>query len=336
MELKTFLKPLLKWWWLIVIAAILAGASSYFVVRNDPPIYQSRTSLVVGRPLESLNPSGSEFYLSQQLAETYAVFARRELVREATQTALGLDWLPEYTVGVPPLTQLLEIMVTDTDPQRAQIVADELANQLILLSPSGLDLDEQKRQDFLNGQLVQLEQQIQATQDEILILQTNLGELFSASEIADSQSQIEALQAKLNTLQANYAGFLVSTQEEAVNVLTVIEPAYLPTVPVGPNSKLTILIAVAFGIVLATGTAYLLEYLDDSLRSPEEAVEAIGLPALATLNRARFGADNNSLVAIDQPRAPISEAFQRSAHKRSIPGIGKPIAYFACNEFKSF
>ncbi len=310
MELKTYLKPLLKWWWLIALAAAVAGVSSYLIQRNDPPIYQSRTSLMVGRPLDSLNPSGSEFYLGQQLAETYAEFARREIVREATMKALGLEFLPEYTIGVPPRTQLLEITVTDIDPVRAQTVANALADQLIQMSPGGMDPEEQERQAFLDRQLADLEKQIQATQDELLVLQTTLGDLFSASEIADTQVQIQALQAKLNTLQANYAGFLASTQEEALNVLTVIEPANLPFDPIGPNKLMTTALAVAFGIILAAGTAYLLEYLDDSLDDADQASRVVGVPLLATLNRARLDDGQGPLVTLDQPRIPLSEAFR--------------------------
>ena len=44
--------------------------------------------------------------------------------------ALGLAWLPEYTAKAVPNTPVVEISVTDTDPQRAQAVANELANQL--------------------------------------------------------------------------------------------------------------------------------------------------------------------------------------------------------------
>lgn len=310
MDLKTYLKPLLKWWWFILIAAVLAGISSYLVVREDPAIYQSRTSLMVGRPLEDLNPSGNSFALGQQLAGAYADIARRESVREATKIALGIEFLPAYTINVPDRTQLIEITVTDTNPERARIVANELANQLVQLSPSGFDLEEEERQVFLREQLDYLELQIDSTQDEIFVLQTNLGELISASEIAGSQNQIQALQNKLNTLQANYSGFLASTQEKAVNVITIIEPAFLPTVPTGSNKTITIVMTVVFGVVLASGTAFLLEYLDDSVRSPEDVKKITGHPVLASVSTIDMGDDDRVLVALNHPRAPASEAFR--------------------------
>jgi capsular exopolysaccharide synthesis family protein len=310
MDLKTYLNPLLKWWWLIIIAAVLAGISSYLIVRNDPAIYQSRTSLMVGRPLEDLNPSGNEFSLGQQLAGAYADIAKRESVRESTKEALGMDSLPPYTINVPDRTQLIEITVTDTNPERARVVANELANQLVQLSPSGLDSEEEERQRFLTEQLDYLEVQIDATQEEIFILQTELGDLISASEIANSQNQIQALQNKLNALQGNYSGFLASTQETAVNVITIMEPAFLPTVPTGSNKTTTIIMTVVFGVIIASAAAYLMEYLDDTVQSPEDVKKITGRPVLASVSKIDMGDDDRALVALNHPRAPASEAFR--------------------------
>ena len=310
MDLKTSLQPLLKWWWLIIIAAVLAAVSSYLVVREEPEIYQSMASLMVGRPLDDLNPSGNTFSLGQQLAGAYADIARRESVREATKEALGIDPLPGYTIRVPDRTQLIEITVTDTNPERARVVANELANQLLQLSPSGLDSEDEDRQVFLRDQLDYLEDRIDSTQDEIFNLQTDLGELISASEIAAAQNQIQALQNKLNALQANYSGFLASTQETAVNVITIIEPAFLPTEPRGSNKMATIAMSVVFGVILASVTAYFLEYLDDTVRSQEEVEKITGLPILTSVSKINLGDDDRDLVALTHPRDPASEAFR--------------------------
>jgi capsular polysaccharide biosynthesis protein len=170
MELRTFLAPMLKWWWLIVIAAVLAGVSSYLSVRNEPDIYQARASLMIGRPFDNPNPDGSQFFLEQQLASTYAEIARRDPIRLASMNALGLDYIPEYEVSVPAQTQLLEIMVTDPNPGQAQALANEIANQLVLLSPGSQDADQQEMRAFVDGQLANLAKQIAETQEEILLL----------------------------------------------------------------------------------------------------------------------------------------------------------------------
>ena len=53
-----------------------------------------------------------------------------------------MTWLPEYRVQPIPNTQLLEVTVTDTDPLRAQVVANEIARQLILQGPNASSAEE--------------------------------------------------------------------------------------------------------------------------------------------------------------------------------------------------
>ena len=127
MELSRYISPLLKWWWLLVVSAVLAGVSSYYVVSQQPPIYRTSATLIIGRAFEDPNPTGTELNLSQQLARTYADIASRQPVREQTMATLGLNSLPQYVARPLPNSQLLEIVVTDVSPQRAQAVANEVA-----------------------------------------------------------------------------------------------------------------------------------------------------------------------------------------------------------------
>ena len=165
-DLKKYTAPLLKWWWLILATMILAGGSSYLAVRQQPSTYQSSTTLMIGNAIDDLNPTNSQFTLAQQLAKTYADSALRQPVQEATMQALDLDWLPKYSARADSHT--ITIGVLDTNPARAQAVANELANQLIRLSPSGLDQEEQERLVFINRQLDQLQVQIEETEVEEL------------------------------------------------------------------------------------------------------------------------------------------------------------------------
>ena len=327
MEIRTFVTPLLKWWWLILLAAALAGVSSYYTIRNEPEIYQARSTLMIGRPFDNPNPDGSQFFLSQQLASTYAEIAKREPVRQATAAALGIDGLPSYEVGVPAQAQLIEITVTDTNPERAQAVANELANQLVLLSPGSLDPDKQEMASFVDKQLADLAEQIERTQDEILLLEGQLGELFSAREIAATQDQISALQNKLSVLQTNYTGFLANSQGEVINVLTVVESAPLPRRSIGPNKPLIIALSMTFGIVLAAGAAYAIEYIDDSIESEEDIRQAVGLPTLTSLEK-NGGFDTYPVWTMKSPRSPLAESFRDLRTRVLFLSLNKPFGTF--------
>lgn len=69
----------------------------------------------------------------------------------------------------------------------------------------------------------------------------------------------------------------VSPSANAVTA-TVWERAAAPDTPVSPNPLRNGLLALALGLMLGVGLALLLEYLDDSWRSPEEAEQVSGVP----------------------------------------------------------
>jgi polysaccharide biosynthesis transport protein len=280
MNIKAYISPLLKYWWLILAASIVAVVSSYFVTKQQPLVYQSKATLIVGRAFYDANPSGNDIYLSQQLAIYYADIGQRSEVYNAVQEALGLSWLPQYRIRPLPNSQLLEIVVADTNPARAQAVANELANQLINISPTSDQNQGQDRQTFINDQITYLEEKILETRADLDAAEKQLTELTSAREIADTRTKINAFQTKLSQLQSNYASLIANTQQGAVNTLRIVERASLPTWHVSANSMITILLAGVIAAAIAASAAYLLEFLDDTFKTSDEVTEALKVPVM--------------------------------------------------------
>lgn len=324
MELKKYIIPLRRWWWLLVAATMLAAVSSYLATLRQPPIYQTLTTLMIGQVITDPNPTGTEFNLSRQLAENYAEIANREPFRIATKEALGLTWLPDYRAIALPNGQFIEIVVTDTNQERAQAVANELARQLILRSPTGSQSDEQDRQAFIQTQLDNLQQQITETESEIQNLREVLGEMDSARQIADTRFQITALEAKLADLQSIYSGLLSNTQGGAVNTVSVIEKAHLPEKPIGPNKTLTILLSAAVGLSLGVLAAYILEYMDDTVKSPEEVAELTDAPIIGYLSEQNTK-DVGELYVAENPRHPSVEEIRTLRVNLEFAGVDQPL-----------
>jgi capsular exopolysaccharide synthesis family protein len=324
MELVKYFVPLRRWWWLLVTATLIAGGSSYLAMLRQPPIYQTLTTLMIGQVIADPNPTGAAFNLSRQLAENYAEIANREPVRIATKEALGLTWLPEYRAIALPTGQFIEIVVTDTVPERAQAVANELARQLILRSPTGNQTDEQDRQAFVQSQLDNLQGQITDTESELQDLRGVLGEMDSALQISDTRSQITALEAKLTDLQGIYAGLLSNTRSGAVNTISIIEKAYLPDQPIGPNKFLTILLSASVGLTLAGLAAYLLEYMDDTVQSPEEVADLTNAPLIGYLSEQNVK-DEGALYVAENPRHPSVEEIRTLRANLEFAGVDQPL-----------
>ncbi|MGD8857897.1 MAG: polysaccharide biosynthesis tyrosine autokinase, partial [Chloroflexota bacterium] len=151
---------------------------------------------------------------------------------------------------------------------------------------------------------------ITATSVEIRDKQEELVGAFSAQQIQELQSQISTLQAKQSTLQANYANLLANTGQGAINSINIIEPPVEPTTPVGPGIGASVVAAAAVGLVLATAAAYLLEYLDDSIVSPDDIARVTDTPTLAGIARIEEDDEGGRLIALTEPRAPTTEAYR--------------------------
>ena len=325
MDLNKYIFPLRKWWWLVVASTLIAATFSSLSVLRQPEIYQARTTLLIGTTINNPNPSGNELFLGQQLAAAYADLANREIVLNATKNALGMNQLPAYFAQALPNTQLIEIYVNDTDPQRAQIVANELADQLILLSPVSNQSEERGRQEFVHQRLNNLEAQIQETEAEIEKLQEELANTFSAQQIEDKQNQISSLQSKLTTMENNYGLLLSNTQQGAINTLTIIESAELPSGPIGSMKGWTILLAAAAGFALAAGTAYLLEYLDDTLKSPDSVMRLFSAPILGRIFDQSDEKNENRLYDADNSNHPLTEPFRALRTEIDLAEMGKSL-----------
>jgi capsular exopolysaccharide synthesis family protein len=325
MELTKLIFPLRKWWWLVLASTLVAAIFSYLYVLRQPNFYQTHTTLMIGTTINDPNPTSNEFALGQQLTEAYANIANRQMVRDATLKALEMDQLPEYIARAVPNTQLIEIAVTDVNPARAQAVANELAAQMVLLSPTSVQLEEQGRQEFINERLNILEEQINETEEEIKNLEEDLGNMISAQQIEDTQNQISSLQSKLISMQTNYGTLLSNTQQGAINTLTLIEPAALPSTPIGPRRELTVLLAAALGLILAISEAYLLEYLDNTLKTADDVARMFSAPIVGHIFEHRNGRTKNHLYNNGNMRHPFAEAFRVLRTNIEFAEVNQPL-----------
>lgn len=329
MELKRYIAVLLKWWWLILLAPALAGGFSYVASRQTAPIYQATTTLMVGQSLQNPNPETMQVYTALQLAQTYVQIVRRQPVMQAVVEALGLPDSWQSIAGrtsatVIAGTQLIEVKVIDTNPKRAAAIANEVARQVIAQSPTPNEKQQEERRLFVEGQLKDYEARIAQGKQDIADLEKSIINEVSARRIQDVQTQIAAKQSQLNTWQANYAT-LLTFYRGGTNYLSVIEPATEPGGPIGPNTTLNVLLAALIGAALALGAAVLLEYLDDTVKSPDDIERVTGLSALGVI--ARIGSvrkATDQLISKRDSSDPINEAYRVLRTNLQFAGLKSP------------
>ena len=65
--------------------------------------------------------------------------------------------------------------------------------------------------------------------------------------------------------------------------IQVIDKAIVPEEPATPNKLLNLAIALLLGLILGVGIVFLIEFLDNKIRTPEDVQQILGLPVLGII-----------------------------------------------------
>lgn len=90
-------------------------------------------------------------------------------------------------------------------------------------------------------------------------------------------------QMALDIANAVSAQYLELTKQFMFSSVVVISPAILPNHPVSPNKQFNITMAFILGLALSTLFAFLLEILDNTLKTAEDITQKLDVPVLGMI-----------------------------------------------------
>lgn len=317
-ELRHYMAIVLRRWWMLFLGAVIGAVIGYQVSQRIPPVYQSTATLVVGQFIQSSSPNNRDIQTSEQLALSYAEIGRRQPVLEATAAALDLNvpWQQlKKQVEFRPVegTQLLELTAEADSPAGAEAIAREVARQLILLSPTTAtpaESDEESAQ-FIHQRLESLQERIDSGQRRIESLDRRMASATTAEELSRLQDEVDTLQELITEWENNYARLRSLVEDETpVNYLAMVEEPYASRTPVRPKVRLNTLIATVAGLFLALIPAFVLEHLDDSVKSTDDLNRLLDRPPLGAVGKIKGKSYQDKLLASLAPFSPASEAYR--------------------------
>lgn len=101
-----------------------------------------------------------------------------------------------------------------------------------------------------------------------------------------------------------------------------------PTTPIRPTPRRNAVVALAVGLMLGVGLAFLREYLDDSLMGKEDVERAaLGVPVLGLIPEIKGWKDRAStmLVSVEEPQSPAAEASRSLRTSVQLLGLDRSI-----------
>ncbi|MBN2062108.1 MAG: GumC family protein [Deltaproteobacteria bacterium] len=96
------------------------------------------------------------------------------------------------------------------------------------------------------------------------------------------QRNVETNQNLYDTLLSKVKEANITGNIDASNI-RVTEDAVMPMQPVKPRKKMNLMLSVVFGLMVGVGLAFLLEYMDQSLRTEEDVRRYLDLPVLTVI-----------------------------------------------------
>ena len=157
-----------------------------------------------------------------------------------------------------------------------------------------------------------------------------LGKPFESGSSADLR--LAQLQTTLGLYQQIYINLLNSLEsirlarlQNTPNIVQ-IEAASPSTEPIRPRPVMNTALAAAVGFMLAAGIVFLIEYLDDTLKTPEDVERKLGVPVLGFVAEMQYKKKSAEEVYVSrQPRSPVSEAFRSLRTNLEFAAVQKPI-----------
>jgi len=303
-SVRSYLNVALRWKWLILAVTLVVVAAWTARTWTQTPLYSASTQLLYVQQIDLQDPL-SQYSNSQtqqsEIEAVPAIIATPELGRAA---ATLMDATPSNAgYSVTATTLLTEYgtysrVVTITGVSSNPSVAAAAANAYA--------------QAFLEWGRDEAGQRVAAAID---VVESRLASMTGA---ARETTRYESLQASLLQLEL--------LEATANGNFRIIAPANAPSEPFSPDKTREVIKALAAGLVLALGLAFLLEQLDTRVRSEQQLGDALGLgivghvPPLSRRDR-----EAGALKTAVDPSGAAAEAYRVLRSNLEFAAVGDDV-----------
>jgi capsular exopolysaccharide synthesis family protein len=316
--LRDFMRLFRRWWWLLLLAPIVTGfaarAASARLADEEPSEYEATATLLVN-PIQS---TGTPMYSPY----TYGEILRSNAVIEPVITSLRLPYGPEdlksrvtakpVLTGDGRITELLTVIVHETDPLRAADIANAIADSFVsYVEKQAVELVGPTRA-ALDKQIADTQDQIAARQREIQALEDDPGD-----EDLYTRDQLNSLWDSTNQLKRLLSDLLQTAQEmdtaaaAAGTRVTVLDRAVPPTDPIASGELRLVPLAAFAGLGLAVASILLLAYLDRTVNAEVDFEALTGGPLLSVIPRVpKLRSGYQQLFVLQRPNTEAAESVR--------------------------
>jgi tyrosine-protein kinase len=305
MQLKHYAQVFLRSLWMILLGTALCTGLTYGISRVIKPIYQSSALIQVN----TLSPlTNDSVYGNQALAINYALLVTNDdVLQKAAQKLPGVSagqLAGVLSVAPEDTTAIIQIQAKANDPQLAADIANAVANAFI-------QIQEAKAASRFQTMANSVMQELASDKAHITHAQADLAQLQKdgspASKISSQQSVLDGYQTNYNALLTSYQQIKLQ-QVQVSSTLVEIQTATPSWVPVSPKTTTNTLIAGALGLLLMIILVLLLDWLNTTVKTPEDVANLAGLTPLGSMPKV-----NNPLLYNIDPSVATEDVIEQAA-----------------------
>jgi non-specific protein-tyrosine kinase len=231
-----------------------------------------------------------------------------------------------FAVSAQPVrdTQLLTVEVMGTDPDLITTAANTVVQVFIEWQAEIQQARYSDSKANLTAEIERVQASIQEIEDSIQTLQS-AGEGADQNELSRLQEQLAQYRNSHSALQSSLSNIGLAEANSGATV-TVVSPAMRPLVPIRPQTLRNTLLAAAVGAMLAAGLAFLIEYLDDTVKAPED-LKLAGLSVVGIVQRVSNQGNGNApqVFAISQSRSMAAESYRTLRTNLQFSSLDRPL-----------
>ncbi len=332
MDLRNYINLVRKWLWLVVLCSVIAGTVTFFISRRQTPIYQSTATVFINQARSTTARADyTDIITSERVARTYAAMLQDWPTLNQAAIALGftggigaMQAAHNVSVSVTPVrdTQLVQVIVQSSDPALAANVANILPDVF-------MQMNRERQQERFADTRQELQTDLAAAEAELEKTEQALNALADTPENRNERDRLTRLAARNQTTFNNLSKSLEDlrlAEAQTTDNITLTTPAQAATGPIRPRVLFNTLLALVVGALIGLGIAFLIEYLDDTVKTPDQVRDLTGLAALGNVIHLEGASPDERMVARMAPKSLGAEAYRVLRTNLQFSALDKPLA----------
>jgi capsular exopolysaccharide synthesis family protein len=323
LDLRDYIAVLRRRKWTIVLTIVGVVAAAMTVTLLQTPEYESSTKLVV----TATGAASDESILQELILGERELETQREIVTSVPVAQRAMERLEVSTdpnallerirVDAVRDTNILDIRATALEPEDAAALSQAFAD-------SYLEFRREQAMERALSAASDLEGRMATIRERLEEIAAEREDTDDPEEESALDQEQDALLTQLGQLSAQFAA-LRSEERMTAGGGEVIRPAEVPAGPSSPQPMRNLALALVLGGMLGVGFAFLRDFLDDAIRSDEEAVRATGRPVLGHIPAWSGNGRGDRAVTLMEPASPAAEAFRTLRTNLRFLAVEQPI-----------